>query len=92
VADNIVLNGISVSGDGEGDIRVIGNRIYGAPIDAGIFVDLSRGTFVARNDLDAVAAGVADIHLTATTRECRVYEPNDTVVDEGTGNHVIAAP
>jgi hypothetical protein len=92
VADNIVLNGISVSGDGEGDIRVIGNRIYGAPIDAGIFVDLSRGTVVARNDLDAVAAGVADIHLTATTRECRVYEPNDTVLDEGTGNQVIAAP
>jgi len=46
----------------------------------------------SRNLDGAVAAGVADIHLTATTRECRVYEPNDTVRDEGTGNQVIAAP
>jgi hypothetical protein len=88
VADNPVKDGIDVSGDGSGKIRIIGNRIRGAPFDSGIFVDLSRGTFIAGNDLRAIDPPNRDVHLTSTTRDCRVIEPGDTILDDGAGNHV----
>ena len=88
LADHPVKDGIDVSGDGKGDIRIIGNRIRGTPFDSGIFVDLSRGTFIAGNDLRGIDPPESDVHLTSTTRDCRVIEPGDTVFDEGTGNHV----
>jgi hypothetical protein len=83
-----VKNGIDVSGDGDGDIRVTGNRIRGTPYDSGIFVDLSDGTVVRGNDLRGVEAGVGDVHLTSTTTNVVVVEPGDTVIDEGTNNEV----
>jgi hypothetical protein len=88
VADNPVKVGIDVSGDGKGDVRVIGNRIWGAPYDSGILVDLSRGTVIRGNDLRGVDPPNGDVHLTSTARDCRVNEPGDTVNDEGTGNLV----
>jgi hypothetical protein len=83
-----VMDGIDIWNDGTGDIRVINNRIRGAPFDSGIFVNLSRGTFIAKNDLTSINPPNSDIHLTETTRECRVFEPGDTVLDEGSGNRV----
>ena len=88
ISTNPVLNGIEVSGDGKGDVRVIGNRISGAPLNAGVSVDLSDGTFIRGNDLRGIDPPNGDVHLTATARNCRVTEPGDNVVDEGTDNQV----
>jgi hypothetical protein len=45
---------LSNAGDGRSDVRIVGNRVRGAPYDTGIFVDASRGTFIAANDLSGV--------------------------------------
>jgi hypothetical protein len=89
VADNPVKDGIDVSGDGSGKISVVGNRIRGTPFDSGIFVDLSRGTFIAGNDLRTLDPPNRDIHLTSTANHCRVIQPGSTVLDEGSNNQVI---
>ncbi|MDB6042492.1 MAG: hypothetical protein JWM63_1043 [Gammaproteobacteria bacterium] len=89
IPKNPVKDGIDVSGDGPGDITVVGNRIRGTPYDSGIFVDLSRGTVIADNDLRGINPPKRDVHLTSTTRDCRVIEPQDTVLDQGTNNRVI---
>ncbi|MDB6089141.1 MAG: hypothetical protein JWN85_1925 [Gammaproteobacteria bacterium] len=89
IPENPVKDGIDVSGDGPGDITVIGNRIRGTPYDSKIFVDLSRGTIIADNDLSGINPPNSDVHLTSTTRDCRVIEPGDTVFDQGIHNLVI---
>jgi hypothetical protein len=83
------FQGITVFSDGPGDVRVFGNRIRGAPTDAGIWVEFSRGTFVAANDLRAIDPPLGDVTLRETTRDCIVIEPGDTVQDEGANNRVI---
>ncbi len=88
VPENPVKDGIDVSGDGPGHITIVGNRIRGAPYDSGIFIDLSRGTIIADNDLRGIDPPNRDVHLTATTRDCRVFEPHDSVSDQGTNNRV----
>jgi hypothetical protein len=88
IPENPVKDGIDVSGDGPGHITIVGNRIRGAPYDSGIFVDLSRGTIIADNDLRGINPPNSDVHLTSTTRDCRVIEPGDSVFDEGTNNRV----
>ena len=81
--------GIAVDSDGAGNVRVVGNRIRGEnPNAAGIAVNLSRGTFVAANDLRAIDPPEGDVWLMESTREVRVVEPNDTVNDDGTDNEV----
>lgn len=47
-----------------------------------------RGTFVAGNDLRAIDPRFEDIYLLPSSRDCRVIEPRDTVLDEGTNNQV----
>lgn len=86
IPEHPVQAGVFVAGDGKSDVRIIGNRIRGAPYDTGIFVDASRGTLIAANDLRGVDPPNEDVHLTASTRQCKVVEPGDTVLDEGTGN------
>jgi hypothetical protein len=83
------FQGITVFSDGPGDVRVFGNRIRGMPTDAGVWVEFSRGTFVAGNDLRAIDPPLGDVTLRETTRDCVVIEPGDTVQDEGTNNRVI---
>ena len=60
----------------------------GEPYDSGIRVALSRGTFVARNDLLGVDPPNSDVFLTDTTRDCRMIEPGDTVKNDGANNSV----
>ena len=88
IANDPVKAGIDVSGDGKGHVRITGNRIWGAPYDSGILVDLSQGTVITGNDLRGVDPPNGDVHLTSTARNCRVIEPGDTVLDEGTDNLV----
>jgi hypothetical protein len=88
IPETLVKRGLDISGDGSGDFRVIGNRIRGAPFESGIHVELSRGTYIAGNDLRGVAPPDNDIFLTDTTRNVRVIEPGDTVTDDGTDNLV----
>ena len=64
----------------------IGSR--GVALDARVYVNLSQGTFVARNDLRTTGSTFADVYLTPTTRQCVVNQPNDSVLDEGTDNRV----
>lgn len=87
-----VFQGITVFSDGPGEIRVIGNRVRGAPTDTGIWVELSRGTFVAANDLGAIEPRFEDVYLLPSSRDCRVIEPRDSVLDEGTNNQVLSGP
>jgi hypothetical protein len=91
VRDGEVLAGFSIYGDGRGSMQIFGNRLYGIPSDAGVYVDASRGTAVFRNDLGALG-DIPGVWLAADSRDCRVIEPNDIVRDEGQGNHVIGAP
>lgn len=91
VRDGEVLAAFSIYGDGPGSMQVFGNRVYGVPSDAGVFVDLSRGTRVFHNDLGELG-DVPGVWLGADTRDCRVIEPNDVVRDEGQGNHVVGEP
>jgi hypothetical protein len=51
-------------------------------------VELSRGTYIAHNDLESNDPALIDVHLLPTTSEVRVIEPNDNVRDEGDGNIV----
>jgi hypothetical protein len=88
IGQDPVMTAIDVSGDGKGVVRIIGNRISGAPYDSAIFVDLSRGTIIKGNALRGVNPPNGDVHLTATARNCRVIEPGDTILDEGTDNSV----
>jgi hypothetical protein len=92
VRDERVLAGFTVSGDGPGSVSVIGNRVYGTPRDAGVFVDLSRGTFVTRNKFTALGSDVPAVLLTETTHSCRVIQPRNDVVNLGTDNYVVSAP
>jgi hypothetical protein len=86
---NLVQAGIFIAGDGPSAVRVVGNRIHGSPYDTGIFVDGSRGTFIAGNDLRGIDAPNEDVHLTSTTRDCYVIERGDTVSNAGQNNHLI---
>jgi 4-hydroxy-3-methylbut-2-enyl diphosphate reductase IspH len=54
-----------------------------------VWVEFSRGTFVAGNDLRAIDPPLRDVAPRETTRDCVVIEPGDTVQDDGTNNHVI---
>lgn len=85
-----VLDGIEIFSDGPGDVRVVSNRIHGVPVDSGIWVEFSEGTFIAANDLRAIDPPDGDISLRDTSRECIVIEPADTIQDQGKDNHVIA--
>lgn len=85
-----VFEGIAVFSDGPGSVLVVGNRVRGEPLESGVWVELSRGTFVAANDLGAIDPPMADVHLLPTTRDCRVIEPGDSFRDEGANNHVLA--
>jgi hypothetical protein len=69
-----VLEGIVIFSDGPGDVRVFGNRVCGEPVEAGIWVEFSAGTFVAGNDLRAIEPPLGDVSLRATSRECIVVE------------------
>lgn len=89
VADHAVEGGINVYGDGSGDVRLSRNRVRGAPTLGGIFVDLSHGTTITHNNLTGVAGTAPDVYLAAATRRCRVFEPGDAVLDEGTNNVVV---
>jgi hypothetical protein len=82
--------GLSVFSQGTGVIEMIGNCIWGEPaIDASIVVDASRGTLVAHNDLSNNAKELLDVRLGLDSRDVRVYEKYDTVLDEGTNNTVV---
>jgi hypothetical protein len=89
LGDHLVTAGITVSSEGSGNVRVIGNRIRGTPTDSGVYVDLSRGAFVAGNDLRDINPPSGDVHLFPSSHDCSVFEPGDTVLNEGTNNHVI---
>jgi hypothetical protein len=86
-----VSDGIEIFADGPGDMRVFGNRIRGAPTDSGIWVEFSVGTFIAANDLRGIDPALGDVSLRETSRECRVIEPGDSVLDLGVDNHVVSA-
>jgi hypothetical protein len=58
------------------------------PLDAGIVVDLSRGTLILGNDLDQNDPALIDVHLSATTHEVRVIGLGDRVLNEGMDNDV----
>jgi hypothetical protein len=84
-----VTDGIEIFADGPGDVRVVGNRIRGAPTDSGIWVENSEGTFVGGNDLSAIDPSEGDVSLRATSFHCRVIQPGDTVRNLGVDNHVV---
>ncbi|MDB6156866.1 MAG: hypothetical protein JWO04_572 [Gammaproteobacteria bacterium] len=84
-----VTDGIEIFADGPGDVRVFGNRIRGTPLDSGIWVENSEGTFVAGNDLSGINPSKGDVSLRETSFHCRVIEPGDTVLNLGVDNHVI---
>ncbi len=82
--------GIGIFSEGIGNVEVIGNCIWGqAAIDASVVVDQSRGTLVAHNDLNNNPKKLIDVRLGLDSRDVRVYEKYDTVVDEGTNNTVV---
>jgi hypothetical protein len=78
-----------ISASGDGDVRVVGNRLRGnEPLDAGVWVELSRGALVAGNEMSEIHPRLGDVALLDTTRDCRVFEPGDTYTDEGVNNIV----
>ena len=84
-----VLDGFSVEGD-RGIVRIEHNDISGAALEAGITVIDSRGTRTQHNQFFDLEPGVADVWLQSTTSDCRVIEPEATVLDEGSNNEVKA--
>ncbi len=84
-----VFDGVFVLGD-RGGVRIGGNRISGPALEAGINIWDSRGTRTRHNRFPGLEPGLADVRLNSGTSECRVIEPEATVLDEGTDNHVEA--
>jgi hypothetical protein len=83
------FEGIFVLGD-RGGVHITGNQISGPALDAGITIVDSRGTHTRQNDFSDLEPGKADVWLQSTTSDCRVVEPDGTVLDEGSNNEVKA--
>ncbi len=83
------FDGIFVFGD-RGNVEIANNRMSGATLESGITITESSGTSTQHNEFSGLEPGLADVWLQDTTSECRVIEPDATVLDEGTNNEVKA--
>jgi hypothetical protein len=77
---------VFVVGD-RGKVTIADNKLSGPALDAGIFVEASSGTRIARNRFEGFAPA-PDVWLLDSTSACRVWQPGATVLDEGVGNVV----
>lgn len=84
------IEAVVVIGD-DAHVTVASNNLWGPSAFGGIYIDEARGTRLRNNTFHDFTPGAPDVTLTPGTRECWVFEPTATVLDDGIDNHVRAA-